>query len=158
MGGEVLPALDFRAGFTHMEWYRKADGEAVFGEIGARPPGARAVDLMNYATDGDLFVAWAEAVVHGQLSRPLERKYNAGCIFKRARGAGRITHVEGLDALLAEYGEHVVHIDLLPIGAHRRDWRATLISDGMIIVRHPELQRVIEMTDRFASDLHLYAA
>ena len=49
-------------------------------------PGARAVDLMNYATDGDLFVAWAEAVVHGRLSRPLERKFNAGCVFKRARG------------------------------------------------------------------------
>jgi hypothetical protein len=157
MGGEVLPALDFRSGFTHMEWYRKADGEAVFGEIGGRPPGARAVDLMNYATDGDLFVAWAEAVVHGQLSQPLERRFNAGCVFKRAKGAGRITHVEGLDRLLAEYGEHVVVVDLLPVGAPRRDWRATLISDGMIIVRHPELQPVIEMTDRFASELHLYA-
>ena len=158
MGGEVLPALDFRTGFTHMEWYRKADGEAVFGEIGARPPGARAVDLMNYATDGDLFVAWAEAVVHGALSKPLERKFNSGCVFKRAQGAGRITHVEGLDHLLAEYGEHVVVVDLLPIGAPRRDWRATLISDGMIIVRHPELQKVIEMTERFASELHMYAA
>ena len=157
MGGEVLPALGFRTGFTHMEWYRKADGEAVFGEIGGRPPGARAVDLMNYATDGDLFVAWAEAVVHGRLSRPLERKFNAGCVFKRARGVGRITHVEGLDQLLAEYGEHVVLVDLLPIGASRRDWRATLISDGMIIVRHPELQQVIEMTDRIASDVHMYA-
>jgi ATP-grasp domain len=157
MGGEVLPALGFRTGFTHMEWYRKADGEAVFGEIGGRPPGARAVDLMNYATDGDLFVAWAEAVVHGQLSRPLERKFNAGCVFKRARGVGRITHVEGLDQLLAEYGEHVVLVDLLPIGAPRRDWRATLISDGFIIVRHPELQPVIEMTDRLASDVHMYA-
>ena len=157
MGGEVLPALDFRSGFTHMEWYRKADGEAVFGEIGARPPGARAVDLMNYATDGDLFVAWAEAVVHGQLSRPLERKFNSGCVFKRAQGVGRITHVEGLDKLLAEYGEHVVVVDLLPIGAPRRDWRATLISDGMIIVRHPELQQVIEMTERFASELQMYA-
>ena len=57
MGGEVLPALGFRTGFTHMEWYRKADGEAVFGEIGARPPGARVVDLMNYSTDGDVYVA-----------------------------------------------------------------------------------------------------
>jgi hypothetical protein len=50
-----------------------------------------------------------------------------------------------------------VLVDLLPIGAPRRDWRATLISDGMIIVRHPELKRVIEMTERFASDMHLYA-
>jgi ATP-grasp domain len=157
MGGEVLPALGFRSGFTHMEWYRKADGEAVFGEIGGRPPGARVVDLMNYATDGDLYVAWAEAVVHGRLSQPLERKFNAGCVFKRAKGVGRITHIEGLDQLLAEYSEHVMLVDLLPVGAPRRDWRATLISDGMIIVRHPELQQVIEMTERFASDMHMYA-
>jgi ATP-grasp domain len=157
MGGEVLPALGFRTGFTHMEWYRKADGEAVFGEIGARPPGARVVDLMNYSTDGDVYVAWAEAVVHGRLSQPLERKFNAGCVFKRAKGVGRITHIEGLDRLLADYGEHIVLVNLLPIGAPRRDWRATLISDGLIVVRHPELQAVIEMTERFASDLEMYA-
>ena len=158
MGAEVLSALGFRTGFTHMEWYRKSDGEAVFGEIGARPPGARVVDLMNYATDGDLYVAWAEAVVHGRLSDPLERRYNSGCVFKRAKGVGRITHVDGLEALLAEYGEDVVLVDLLPVGAQRRDWRAVLISDGMIVVRHPELQHVIEMTERFAADLHMYAS
>jgi hypothetical protein len=157
MGGQVLPALGFRSGFTHMEWYRKADGEAVFGEIGGRPPGARVVDLMNYATDGDLYVAWAEAVVYGRSSQNLERKFNCGCVFKRANGAGRITHVEGLDWLLADYGDHVVVVDLLPIGAPRRDWRATLISDGFIIVRHPELQQVIDMTERIASDVHMYA-
>jgi hypothetical protein len=59
---------------------------------------------------------------------------------------------------MAEYGEHVVLVDLLPVGAARRDWRAVLISDGMIIVRHPGLQQVIDMTERFAADLHLYAS
>jgi biotin carboxylase len=157
MGAEVIAALGFQTGFTHMEWYRKAGGEAVFGEIGGRPPGARVVDLMNYATDGDLYVAWAEAVVHGRFSRQLERRFNSGCVFKRAQGVGRITHIEGLDKLLAEYGKHVVLVDLLPIGAPRRDWRAVLISDGMIIVRHPELQPVIDMTERFAADLQMYA-
>ena len=67
MGRQVLAALGFETGFTHMEWYRKADGEVVFGEIGARPPGARVVDMMNFATDGDLYVGWAEAVVHGRM-------------------------------------------------------------------------------------------
>ncbi len=56
LGAAVLRVLGFRDGFTHMEWYRKADGEVVFGEIGARPPGARTVDVMNYATDSDLFL------------------------------------------------------------------------------------------------------
>ncbi|NNF52406.1 MAG: ATP-grasp domain-containing protein, partial [Gammaproteobacteria bacterium] len=44
MGAEVIAAMGFETGFTHMEWYRKADGEVVFGEIGARPPGAHQVD------------------------------------------------------------------------------------------------------------------
>jgi hypothetical protein len=140
-----------------MEWYRKDDGEAVFGEIGARVAGARVADLMNFATDGDVYVAWAEAVVHGRLSRPLERRYNAGAIFKRAQGGGAITRVDGLEKLLAEYGDSVRLVDLLPVGAQRRDWQATTISDGTVVVRHPELQRVIEMTERFASDLQMYA-
>ncbi|MGH3316771.1 MAG: ATP-grasp domain-containing protein [Nocardioidaceae bacterium] len=157
MGRQVLDALGFQAGFTHMEWYRKADGEVVFGEIGARPPGARVVDLMNYSTDGDLYVGWADAVVHGRM-QPLERHYNAGSIFKRAQGVGRITHVDGLDRLLAEYGDSVALIDLLPVGAPRRDWRSTVIGDGLVMVRHPEFQRTVEITDRFASDLRIYAA
>jgi biotin carboxylase len=158
LGHAVLRALGFRDGFTHMEWYRKADGEVVFGEIGARPPGARTVDVMNYACDADLFSAWAQAVTHGRIEQPVVRRYNAGSIFKRAHGAGRITRYEGLDALLAQYGEHVVAVELLPIGAPRRDWRATTIGDGMVIVRHAELGQAREMTERFAEELQLYAS
>ncbi len=158
LGAAVLRVLGFRDGFSHMEWYRKADGDVVFGEIGARPPGARTVDVMNYATDADLFSAWAQAIVHGEISPPVERRYNAASIFKRARGVGRITHYEGLDRLLAEYGEHVAALDLLPVGAPRRDWRATTIADGMVIVRHPELSEALEIARRFAADLHLYAS
>jgi hypothetical protein len=157
MGEAVLAALGFRSGFTHMEWYLKSDGEAVFGEIGARPPGARVVDLMNLATDGDTYAGWAHAVVHGSM-QPLERRYNAGAIFKRARGSGAITHSEGLDALMGRYGEHVVLVDLLPVGAPRRDWRSTVTGDGMIVVRHPELQQVIEMTEAFAGDFQMFAS
>jgi len=157
LGAAVLQVLGFRDGFTHMEWYRKADGEVVFGEIGARPPGGRMVDLMNYATDADLFSAWAEAVTHGRISQPIERRYNAASIFKRAKGAGRITHYEGLDHLLAEFGAHVAAVDLLPVGAPRRDWRATSISDGVVVVRHRELAKTVEMADRFAAGLHLFA-
>ena len=102
--------------------------------------------------------AWAEAVTHGRISRAIERHYNAASIFKRASGAGRITHYEGLDRLLAEYGDHVAAIDLLPVGAPRRDWRATLIADGMVIVRHPELSVATLIAERFAADLRLYAS
>lgn len=157
MGRAVLGALNFRTGFTHMEWFRKASGEVVFGEIAARPPGARSVDVMNYACDIDLFTGWAEAVVRGQFTQPVERRHNAVIIFKRAQGEGHIRRIVGLERLLARYGEHVACIDLLPIGAPRRNWRQTLIADGYLVVRHPDLPTALEIADAVGTDLQLYA-
>ncbi|MEM7587567.1 MAG: ATP-grasp domain-containing protein [Acidobacteriota bacterium] len=157
MGKAVLEALGFRTGFTHMEWFLKADGEAVFGEIGARPPGARSVDIMNYANDIDVYTGWAEAVCKGSFSQPIERKYNAAVIFKRAQGDGRIRQIVGLEPLLHEFGDAVACIDLLPIGAPRRNWRATLVSDGHLVVRHPDLETTMAMADNVGTDLQIYA-
>ncbi len=157
MGFQVLKAMNFTDGFTHMEWYLKGDGEAVFGEIGARPPGGRTVDAMNFASDVDLFRSWAEATVHGQLSRPLERKYNATTVFKRAIGTGRIQRYEGLDRLLAELEPWIVATELNPIGSPRRNWKQQLIGDGMVVVRHPDLRVCTEMADRVGTDLQIYA-
>jgi len=157
MGLNVLKALHFHTGFTHMEWYRKPDGEAVFGEIGARSPGARTVDVMNFATDLDLFRAWAEAVCWGRISQPIHRRYNSAAIFKRARGEGHIRAYEGLHRLLAEIGPHVCAIELSPIGAPKKDWRRSVIADGFLVVRHPDLQTTMQMADRVGTDLQLVA-
>ena len=157
MGEAVMKALDFRTGITHMEWYRKPDGEAVFGEIAARAPGAGLVDLHNYAGDCDLYAAWAETVVHGRCSQQPSRRYNSVSIYKRAKGQGRIQSIEGLDPLLAEIGPHVCVLDLLPIGPPRRNWKQTLVSDGTVILRHPDLQRTMEMADLVGTRLQLHA-
>ena len=157
MGRAVLRALNFQTGFTHMEWFRKPDGEIVFGEIACRPPGARSVDVMNYASDTDLYAGWAEAVARGQFTQEVERRYNAVIIYKRAQGSGRIRRVEGLERLLSKYGEHVVVIDLLPHGSERRNWKQTLLADGYLIVRHPDLSRALEIADAVGTDLQLYA-
>jgi formate-dependent phosphoribosylglycinamide formyltransferase (GAR transformylase) len=158
LGRKVTQALGYETGFTHMEWFRKADGEAVFGEIAARPPGAHSVDIMNFGSDIDTFTGWAEAVVHRKLTMNFERLYNCAIIFKRAQGQGRIQRVEGLDRVLASFGEHVVLIDLLPIGAHRRNWVQTLLSDGFIVLRHPDLTTTLEMADRVGTDVQIHAA
>ena len=158
LGRGVLEALGYRTGFTHMEWFLKADGEAVFGEIGARPPGARSVDLMNYASDIDLFTGWGEAVALRSFSQRVERRYNSAVIFKRAQGRGRIQHIEGLELLAHRFGHAIVAADLLPVGAHRRDWKQTLLSDGWVFVRHPDLGLTMEIADRVGIDLQLYAS
>jgi len=157
MGREVIRALGFQTGYTHMEWYRTASGEAVFGEIGARSPGAGLVDLINYAADIDTYTGWAECVVHGRFTQTVERKYAAAWIYKRARGHGRIQRYEGLEALLSELGPHIVAIDLNPIGAPRRDWRSVLVGDGMVVLRHPDLATTRAMAERVAARLHVVA-
>jgi biotin carboxylase len=157
MGRDVIAAMGFTSGFTHMEWYRTAQGEVVFGEIGARAPGARITDMINYSCDNDVFTGWAEAVCHGTFSQPTKRRYNVAMIVKRAQGDGRVTHVEGLGHLLAEFGDHVVNVDLVDVGQPRRDWRQTVLSDGYVVVRHPDLATTVDMANRFAVELNLYA-
>jgi biotin carboxylase len=157
LGHDVLKAMDFQTGMTHMEWFYTPKSEAVFGEIAARPPGAHTVDLMNYTSDVDLFVGYAEAELHGRFTQDATRKYNAVNIFKRAQGRGRITRIEGLQGIMADYGEHIVHIDLLPIGAERRNWIQTLVSDGYVTARHADFQAACDIADQIGMRLQLYA-
>ena len=157
MGYAVIDALGFRDGFTHMEWYLKDDGEVVFGEIGGRPPGARQVDQMNYACDFDSFVEWARIVCYGHMAARIDRRYNVATIFKRALGEGRIVHIQGLEQLRREFGPYLVWENLQPIGAPRRNWLQTLISDGFLMIRHPELETCLAMADRVGTELTLLA-
>jgi biotin carboxylase len=158
LGHDVLKALGFGTGFTHMEWFYTPKGEAVFGEIAARPPGAHTVDLMNYIGDVDLFNGYAEAELKGTFSMSTTRKYNVSNIFKRAQGQGRIRRIEGLESIMTRFGEHIAHVDLLPVGAERRNWIQTLVSDGYVVVRHPDLQACYEISDAVGTDLQLHAS
>ena len=157
LGKRVLAALGMDDGFTHMEWFRKSNGEVVFGEIGCRPGGAHLVDQMNYTCDIDLFREWARAVTFGRFEAPTVRKYNAAIIFKRAKGNGRITRIDGLDDYIRQYRDHIVEQRLLPIGSHRRNWKHTLVSDGYLLVRHPDWDRACAMANAAASDVTMYA-
>src|SRR5262249_27787451 len=108
LGHRVLAALGMGDGFTHMEWFLKPNGEAVFGEIGCRPGGAHLVDQMNYTCDIDLFREWARVVCWHAFEAPTARKYNAAIIFKRAIGQGRISRIDGLHEFMHRHGAHVV--------------------------------------------------
>jgi hypothetical protein len=51
----------------------------------------------------------------------------------------------------------VVWNTLLPVGTRRRDWRKTLVSDGFIMLRYPDLATTLEMADKVGSELQMYA-
>ena len=158
MGLAVLETLGFKTGFTHMEWYRKPDGEVVFGEIAARAPGVRTVDLMNFACDIDLYRGWAEAVCHGRFDQPVERKYFSAGVFKKANGSGIVRNIEGLERILSEFGQHICAVNLTPIGSPSRGSRTTTLGDGFVMLRHPDHDATRAMADRVATEVQLYAS
>ncbi len=157
LGRRVVQALGMGTGFTHMEWYRKPDGEVVLGEIGCRNGGGHLVDMMNWSNDIDLYTEWARAVCFGEFEAAPSRAYHVGMVFKRAVGEGRITGVVGQQMFHNAAGPWLVADTLLPVGAHRRDWKATLVSDGFLCVRHPELGKVRGLMDRAIDEVRLYA-
>ena len=153
----VLGALGMGDGFTHMEWFLTPRGEAIFGEIGCRPGGAHLVDQMNYTSDIDLFREWARVSCWRKFEAPTERKYNVGIIFKRAQGQGRITRIEGLGDWLRLAGPHAVEERLLRPGTPRRNWKNTLLSDGHLIVRHPDWSEAHRLAFAAATGIRMFA-
>lgn len=158
LGRAALGALGMGTGFVHMEWFRKRDGEAVFGEIAARNGGAKLVDQMNFANDFDVYREWARATCWHAFEDAPRRRYHVAVVFKRAMGQGRIARIEGLEALRAFCGPGLVLEHLLPIGHPRRNWKSTLLSDGYVLMRDPDYERTLEMMRFAVNRLFLYAA
>ena len=157
LGHSVLTALGMGTGYTHMEWFWTESGEAIFGEVACRSPGANMVDLINYSGNIDSYLGWAMAQVVGELPEYSPSPYSAAIVFKRARGRGTIQRYNGLQQFVQRYGNHIARIDFLPIGQKRRNWQQTFLADGNIVVRHPEFQVTAALAEAVAEHIWIEA-
>ncbi len=137
---DALTALGMQTGMSHMEWFRRADGEVAISEVGARPPGARFVNLISWAHDFDLFVAWARLMVSHEFT-PRPRPYAAGAAYMRGQGRGRVARVHGLQEVVSRLGSLVVEARLPQVG---QPATGTYEGEGYLIVRHPSTSVVRE--------------
>lgn len=157
LGRQALAALRIGTGFFHMEWFKTRSGEAVFGEIGYRNGGAKLVDAINYANEIDIYREWARAVCWHAFEAEPRRKYHVVTVFKRALGRGRITRVEGLEAVRQRAGRGLIEEGLLPVGHPRRNWKSTLMSDGHVTMRSVDYDDVCGMRDVAVEQLRMFA-
>ena len=134
VAGQALQALGMRTGMSHMEWFRRPDGTVAISEVGARPPGARFVNLISWAHDFDLFRAWAETVVFGRFT-PRPRPFAAGAAYLRGQGEGRVQAIRGLEEVAKELGTLVAEAQIPKVGQAAS---GTYEGEGYIIVRHPD--------------------
>ena len=145
VGPRAVEALGLRSGFTHMEWFRRADGSAVVSEVGARPPGAQFVSVMSWSHDRSLYRAWAQATIDGRVEGRFERKYAAGAAYLRGVGSGRVAAIEGLEEAQRAVGNLVVEARMPEVGRARASGYE---GEGYVIVRHPETRVVVDALTR----------
>lgn len=135
IGFKALSALGMGTGISHLEWFRRRDGSIAVSEVGARPPGAEIVTIMNRANDIDLYRGWCELVIFGRFTPPAERKYAVGTAFLRGLGGAYVKAVHGLEAVLHDLGDLVTDMKAPQPG---QTAAITYEGEGYIIVRHPE--------------------
>jgi hypothetical protein len=150
MGQKVISALGIGTSATHMEWFFGPKG-LKFSEIGCRPPGVGVWDLYAAANEFDIYREWAHAVVHGQPSQPLSRRYSAGMINLRPQRDGRISGYQGIEEVERVYGEWILDSHLPPPGTPTQPVEAGYMANAWIRMKHPdydELRRMLDLVGR----------
>jgi hypothetical protein len=137
MGQDVIRALGIGTSATHMEWFFGPKG-LKFSEIGCRPPGVRVWDLYSAANDVDLYVEWANAIVHGRTSGRLSRRFTAGMIALRPECDGVITGYEGVEQMQREFGPWILDSHFPPPGTPTQGVDAGYMANAWVRMRHPD--------------------
>ena len=148
---DALSALGMDTGMSHMEWFRRPDGSVAISEVGARPPGARFVNLISWAHDFDLFAEWARVVVHGTFT-PRPRPYAAGAAYLRGQGRGRVARVRGLEQVMADYKAIIVESKVPQVG---QPASGSYEGEGYVIVRHSDTAVVRDALARIVSTVRV---
>jgi hypothetical protein len=131
----AVTALGLDQGIAHAEWFQLPDGQVAIGEVAARPPGARFMDLHGWAHDADLYRAWARLIVDQAWDGPFQRRWSVAGVYLRGPGSGRVLRVEGLDEAQRKMGVHVVDARLPEPGTPRS---TSYEGDGFVVIRHPD--------------------
>lgn len=157
MGQKVITALGIQTSATHMEWFYGPKG-LRFSEIGCRPPGVRGWDLYAAGNELDIYREWAMAVVHGQSSQALSRRFAAGIIALRPDRDGRISHYDGKDEIFDRFGAMILDSHFPPPGTPTQGVEAGYMANAWLRMMHPDYDTLRSMLDVVGRTLKVRAA
>ncbi|GAB3580198.1 ATP-grasp domain-containing protein [Calidifontibacter terrae] len=145
LGEAVNRTLGIETSATHMEYFVSPKG-LRFSEIGARPPGVGCWDLYAAGNEMDIYRAWADAIVHGQVWHVPSRAYAAGIIALRPDQDGVIYDIDGVAEVHHKYGDFLID-ERLPYGEGTQPIEAGYMANAWIRLRHPDFDTLREMLD-----------
>ncbi len=156
LGRRVIQALNIDTSATHMEWFFGPKG-LRFSEIGCRPPGVRTWDLYSAANDLDLYMEWANAIVHGCALGKASRRFSAGIIALRPDHDGLISHIEGLQEIQSQFGEWIIDCHLPAENTPTQPVEAGYMANAWIRMKHPDYDHLRHMLDVVGKTVQVYA-
>ena len=156
MGRRVNAALGIGTSATHMEWFHGPKG-LKFSEIGCRPPGVGCWDLYSAANDMDVYAAWAQAIVHGQVSQRPSRSHSAGIIALRPDQDGTIRGYSGLQEIENRYGRWILDAHIPSPGTGTQPVAAGYMANAWIRMRHPDFDTLRQLLDDTGRTVQVHA-
>jgi hypothetical protein len=156
LGQRVIRALDIGTSATHMEWFYGSKG-LKFSEIGCRPPGVGAFDLYCAAHDIDIYLEWANAIVHGRCVAPQSRRFAAGIVALRPSQDGTIKGYQGLEVIERKFGDCLIDYHLPAIGSHTQPVEAGYMANAWIRMKHPDYDRLRAILDEVGQTVKVLA-
>ena len=133
LGRRAVAAFDVRERFFHVEFFSQPDGTFTALEMNLRPPGGFTTDMMNAASEIDVYALWA-AVLAGRDASGFrfERRYHTA---HAGRRAGRRYRHDAAE-LKRQLGSTLLVERPIPPAF------AATMGDMMYLVRHRELSEL----------------
>jgi hypothetical protein len=137
-GRAVLHAFDVRERFFHFEFFRRnSDNQIVALEVNMRPPGGMTTDMFNYANDINIYLEWANVIVHHRFTADYSRKYHTCYVGRKLNRNYTHSH----EQILATFGYQVVHHEQV------NGIFSAALGDYGYLIRSPELAEIYEIVD-----------
>ena len=137
-GRAVLHAFDVRERFFHFEFFRrKKDNQIVALEVNMRPPGGMTTDMFNYANDINIYLEWANVIVHNRFTADYSRKYHACYVGRKLNRYYAHSH----EQILATFSHQIIHHE--PVNGIF----SAALGDYGYLIRSPDLAEVYEIVD-----------
>jgi hypothetical protein len=129
-GRRVVRAFGIRERFFHIEFFRRKDGSLLALEVNMRPPGGLTVDMWNYQNDANLYRAWADLLVHGNVRQRFERPFCVAYVGRK----DRYRYALSIQDVIARHHDLIVHHEVV------NDVFSAALGNYGFIIRSPRLE------------------
>jgi hypothetical protein len=105
----------------------------------------------------DLYVEWANAIVHGRVTRRPSREYAGGMIALRPDRDGHVAAYEGVEALRSRYGRWILDSHFPPAGSPTGSVEGGYMSNAWVRMRHPDYDELRSMLNWVGENVRVRA-